>query len=137
MVSEIALNVGFLLMIPNDPKSMVSRYFAAVDAEDLDMILSLLTSDCVFRVETHGVELCGHDQITGMFRRLWANHRAVRHHSFLYVCEGARVSVQFQVENTELDGSVTRKSNCNFFDVEGAQFSRVSVYMAGENTLNG
>ena len=114
---------------------MVDRYFAAVDAEDWDIIRALLTPACVFRVETHGKELRGHAHIETMFRNLWANHNAVSHHSFRYVCEGARVSVQFQVENTELDGSVTRKSNCNFFDVEGTQFGRVSVYMAGENTL--
>ena len=119
--------------------TMVAQYFAAVDAENLEQILALLTPDCVFSVETHGVQLHGHDDITGMFRRLWANHAAVRHHDFHYVSDPAngRVSVQFQVENTEHDGTVTRKSNCNFFDVTGAQFSRVAVYMAGVNTLEG
>lgn len=116
---------------------MVDRYFAAVDAEDWGTIRALLTPACVFRVETHGIELHGHAQIETMFRNLWSSHNAVSHHTFRYICEGARVSVQFQVENTELDGSVTHKSNCNFFDVEGAQFNRVSVYMAGENTLKG
>lgn len=116
---------------------MVARYFAAVDKENLDRILALLTPDCVFGVETHSVRLHGHEEITGMFRRLWANHAAVRHYNFHYVSDqsNGRVSVQFQVENTERDGSVTRKSNCNFFDVAGAQFSRVAVYMAGANTL--
>jgi hypothetical protein len=124
-------------MTSQDLTSMVDRYFAAVDAEDWGIIRALLTPACVFRVETHGVELRGHAQIETMFRTLWANHRAVSHHSFRHICEGARVSSQFQVENTELDGSLTRKSNCNFFDVEGAQFSAVSVYMAGGNTLEG
>ena len=119
--------------------NMVARYFAAVDGEHLEEILALLTLDCVFSVETHGVRLHGHEEISGMFQRLWSNHAAVRHHDFHYVSDPAngRVSVQFQVENTEVDGSVTRKSNCNFFDVVGARFSKVAVYMAGENTLKG
>ena len=118
---------------------MVAAYFSAVDAERLEDILALLTEDCVFSVETHGVILRGHDEISGMFHRLWGNHAAVRHHDFHYVSDPAngRVSVQFQVENTEVDGSVTRKSNCNFFDVVGEKFGKVAVYMAGVNTLEG
>ncbi len=119
----------------SDAEDMVRRYFAAVDSEDLEGILALLTDDCVFSVETHGVVLRGHEEISGMFRRLWANHREVRHRDFRFVEDGPRLAVQFLVENVELDGSLTHKSNCNFLDVEGARFSRVAVYMAGENTL--
>lgn len=117
---------------------LVRRYFQAVDAEDLDAVLSTLTDECVFSVETHGVRLSGKDEITGMFRRLWANHKAVSHTDFRFVPdpEAGRISVQFQVRNTELDGQITRKSNCNFFDICGNQFDRVAVYMAGPNTLN-
>ena len=117
---------------------LVERYFSAVDEERLGDILALMTPDCTFNVPTHSVSLQGHDQITAMFRRLWANHRAVRHHGFAYVCDpgAGRVAVQFQVENTETDGSLTHKSNCNFFDVAAGQFTAISVYMAGANTLN-
>ena len=119
--------------------TMVERYFTAVDAQDLQGVLGVLTPDCVFCVETHGVVLRGRDEIAGMFRRLWNNHRAVRHHDFVHVpsVDGIRIASQFQVENTESDGSVTRKSNCNFFDLKGTRFSKISVYMAGVNTLEG
>nr|WP_246455793.1 nuclear transport factor 2 family protein [Sulfitobacter aestuariivivens] len=118
---------------------MVLRYFTAVDAENLDGILALLTPDCVFTVETHGVDLRGHDEIAGMFHRLWSAHEEVRHRDFRFVSDPAnnRIAVQFLVENVELDGSLTHKSNCNFFDAAGAQFDRISVYMAGANTLHG
>ena len=115
---------------------MVEAYFAAVDTERLEDILALLTPECVFTVETHGVCLRGHAEISQMFTRLWANHAAVRHHGFAHLAQGTRIASQFRVENTEHDGSVTHKSNCNFFDVEGALFSRISVYMAGANTLD-
>ncbi len=119
------------------PSQMVTRYFEAVDAEKLQDILALLTPNCVFSVETHAVTLRGHAEISAMFHRLWSNHAAVRHHDFRFVQDaaGGRIAVQFQVENTETDGAITRKSNCNFFDITGAQFSQVAVYMAGANTL--
>lgn len=117
---------------------MVTAYFTAVDAEDLPAILALLTPDCRFSVETHGVRLRGTDEITAMFSRLWSNHRAVRHHRFTFVPDPARgrIATQFKVENTELDGRLTRKSNCNFFEIDGDRFSAIAVYMAGPNTLD-
>ncbi len=128
---------------PSDPSAsaqidLVRQYFHAVDSEDLDRVLSTLTNDCVFSVETHGVQLSGKDEIAGMFHRLWANHKAVSHTQFRFAPDPAagRISVQFRVENTELDGQITLKSNCNFFDIRDGQFARIAVYMAGPNTLN-
>lgn len=124
-------------MTSKDQILLVGRYFTAVDAEDLAALLATLSTDCVFTVETHGVRLVGHDEISSMFRHLWNSHQAVRHHAFTHVTDpaGGRIASRFQVENTELDGSLTRKSNCNFFEIEGERFSAVAVYMAGPNTL--
>ncbi|WP_050927726.1 nuclear transport factor 2 family protein [Aestuariivita boseongensis] len=124
-------------MTAEDQIALVTRYFTAVDAEDLPGVLATLTEDCCFTVETHGVVLNGTDEISGMLKRLWANHKAVRHHQFRYVADplAERIAAQFLVENTEHDGSLTHKSNCNFFDIRNGRFSRVSVYMAGANTL--
>jgi ketosteroid isomerase-like protein len=118
---------------------LVERYFAAVDGEDLPGVRAVLAPDCVFTVETHGVRLEGHDEISGMFHRLWGNHAAVRHHAFVHVPDpsGGRIASRFAVENTESDGSVTRKSNCNFFEISQGKFRAVAVYMAGPNTLDG
>ncbi|MEM9107738.1 MAG: nuclear transport factor 2 family protein [Pseudomonadota bacterium] len=118
--------------------ALVEAYFAAVDNEDLSGVLATLTDDCVFTVETHGVRLLGHEDIAGMFRRLWASHGAVRHHAFVHVPDpaGNRIASRFQVENTELDGQLTGKSNCNFFEIENTRFRSVAVYMAGPNTLD-
>ncbi|WP_158547351.1 nuclear transport factor 2 family protein [Rhodovulum sp. 12E13] len=119
--------------------ALVERYFAAVDGEDEAALLATLTEDCAFTVETHGVRLQRHAQIAAMFRRLWAEHAAVRHHRFTHVPEpgGGRIASRFSVENTERDGALTRKSNCNFFEIAGERFSAVAVYMAGPNTLKG
>ena len=117
--------------------SLVQEYFAGVDGEDLNKVLSTLTEDCRFSVETHNVELTGHEEIKGMLKRLWRNHSAVRHQAFPFVpfAEQGRVAAQFKVTNTLRDGSEAHKSNCNFFVLRGDRFDSVAVYMAGENTL--
>ncbi|MEM1162874.1 MAG: nuclear transport factor 2 family protein [Pseudomonadota bacterium] len=117
---------------------LVRTYFSAVDRGDLDTVLSTLALDCKFTVETHGVELNGHHDLRGMFERLWKNHAAMVHDQMTFVpnSEAGRIAAQFRVVNTEHDGSITYKSNCNFFDVAYGRFSRVAVYMAGETTLD-
>jgi len=118
--------------------ALVERYFGAVDGEDFDTLRAVLADDCVFSVETHGVELHGIAAIEGMFRKLWADHKSVQHKDFTHVPDekGGRIASQFTVVNTEHDGSLTYKSNCNFFEVQGDRFNRVAVYMAGPNTLH-
>ena len=109
------------------------------NAKDLSGVLATLSHDCLFTVETHGVRLTGHAEITGMFSRLWANHVAVLHDGFAFVPSAAagRIAAQFQVTNTLPGGRKVHKSNCNFFHVRDGVFNQVAVYMAGENTLTG
>ena len=116
---------------------LVERYFAAVDAEDFQAIAAILVPDCVFSVETHGVRLEGIAAIEKMFARLWADHAAVRHRDFIHVpdAEDGRIASRFTVINTHHDGRQVHKSNCNFFEAVAGRFSRVAVYMEGENTL--
>ena len=125
-------------MTENEMIALVEAYFAGVDGEDLTAIHETMTDDCVFSVETHGVELPLRAEIDSMFHRLWKNHAEVRHTDFSFVAdvENQRIAAQFKVINTHHDGSLVHKSNCNFFDVQGGRFSRIAVYMAGENTLN-
>ena len=125
-------------MTDDDLVELVRRYFAAVDAGDLDGVLATLALDCKFTVETHGVELNGHHDLKGMFERLWANHAAMVHDQMRFVPDASqgRIAAQFRVVNTEFDGSTTIKSNCNFFTAAYGRFSRVQVYMAGETTLD-
>ncbi len=125
-------------MNANEMIALVVRYFGGVDQEDFDAICGTFTDDCTFSVETHGVRLESRSQIEAMFRRLWTAHAAVRHEDFVFVPAPAdgRIAVRFTVVNTEHDGSLTYKSNCNFFEIRDGRFARVAVYMAGENTLD-
>ena len=119
--------------------NLVEQYFGAVDREDFLALSRTLAHDCTFRVETHGVSLHGINHIAQMFERLWANHASVKHKDFTHVPAGelGLIASRFLVENTEHDGSKTYKSNCNFFEVGDNGFRKISVYMAGKNTLLG
>ena len=119
-------------------QSHVLTYFRGVDSQDLALTLSTLSSDCVFSVETHGVELHGHDEISGMFERLWASHKSVRHDKFHFIEDQPHnlVAVRFRVTNKLHNDELVYKSNCNFFSLTDGVFTDVKVYMAGENTLD-
>ena len=122
----------------SSPRQMVTDYFHFVDSKNLTSILELMTVDCSFYVETHGVKLQGLNQISMMFQRLWNKHAWVKHDQFQWV-EGRLdqdIAVRFKVTNKLHDGTLVNKSNCNFFTLENGLFSTVRVYMAGLNTLN-
>ena len=119
-------------------EDLVLRYFKGVDKEDIKAILTTLTEDCVFSIETHKIKLVGHEEITSMFKRLWKNHKSVKHKEFYFVKDhiSNQIAVRFQVKNVLHNGQIVLKSNCNFFTLKNGIFSEVRVYMAGENTLN-
>ena len=119
-------------------EDLVLRYFKGVDKEDINAILTTLTEDCVFSIETHKIKLVGHEEITSMFKRLWKIHKSVEHREFYFVKDhiSNRIAVRFQVKNVLHNDQIVLKSNCNFFTLKNGIFSEVRVYMAGENTLN-
>ena len=125
-------------MEKTDYEELVLDYFKGVDEENIDAILETLTEDCVFSIETHGIKLVGHKEIISMFKRLWKNHKSVEHKEFYFVKDpiGNQIAVRFQVKNVLRDDQIVSKSNCNFFTLKDGIFSKVRVYMAGENTLN-
>ena len=119
-------------------ENLVLKYFKGVDEENISSVLDTLTEDCVFSIETHGIKLVGHDEITSMFKRLWKNHASVEHKDFYFVKDAveSQIAVRFQVRNVLYNNQIVSKSNCNFFTLKDGIFSEVRVYMAGENTLN-
>ena len=125
-------------MKKTSPKELVLKYFKGVDEENISSVLDTLTEDCVFSIETHGIKLIGHDEITSMFKRLWKNHASVEHKDFYFVKDAveSQIAVRFQVRNVLYNNQIVSKSNCNFFTLKDGIFSEVRVYMAGENTLN-
>ena len=119
-------------------QDLVRTYFRGVDDEDMALVLSTLSHDCRFSIETHGVTLNGHDEISGMFERLWSSHKSVLHDQFHFAEDqvNGSIAVRFRVTNQLPDDTLVYKSNCNFFTYADRVFTEVRVYMAGENTLD-
>ncbi len=119
-------------------EDLVLRYFKGVDKEDINAILTTLTEDCVFSIETHKIKLVGHEEITSMFKRLWKNHKSVEHKEFYFVKDhiSNRIAVRFQVKNVLHNDQIVLKSNCNFFTLKNGIFSEVRVYIGRRCTYS-
>jgi ketosteroid isomerase-like protein len=112
-------------------------YFAAVDRKDLAGTLAWLAPDARFAVATYDTVFQGHEQISGMFERLFARYQGIWHGDFQHVVQPPdQLACQFHVRNTAFDGQVFRKNNCNFFRMgPDGRFVEVAVYMSGDNAL--
>jgi uncharacterized protein (TIGR02246 family) len=117
--------------------ALVEAYFRGVDTRDAALILSVMTEDCRFHVESHGDEVQGHAAIRAMFEHIWATPGAVVHDRFVHTADepAGRIASQFRVIYTRGDGSTLVKSNANVFQLRGDRFADIAVYMAGENRL--
>ena len=84
-------------------KNLVLSYFKGVDNEDFTTIQNTLSATCRLTVETHEVELQGHQEIKKMFKNLWKNYKSVLHNEFKFIIDKElnKISVQFKVVNTK------------------------------------
>jgi ketosteroid isomerase-like protein len=118
-------------------RALVERYFAAVDAKDLEATLANYTADCCIRAETAGVQHTGRDtEIRDMLERMFKQCETIWHGEFHHVADSAAgtIASQFLYRSVALDGTRLEDRNCNIARVEDGRFSAISVYMA-QNTL--
>ena len=119
---------------------LAERYFACVDAKDVEGTLATLSADCIITVETAGVQHHGRDiEIRGMFEGLFERLEMLWHGDFRHIVdiEAGTIASQFVVRNLTTDGERHEKHNCNVFRLDDDRFGQVSVYMMGVNTLTG
>ena len=97
---------------------------------------AVLTPDCRFSIETHGILHDGRAAIVDLFATRWRGHIRARHHDFTHTPSAAsgRIASQFTVTYSG-EGAAAPKSNANVFTVKNGLISRVQVYMSGENTI--
>jgi ketosteroid isomerase-like protein len=107
------------------------RYFANLDAKNLEATLECFTSDAVLTIQSAFSTHVGRDTgIRQMFERLFERYEKVDYRDFSHVVDlqtGGCAS-RFEVENVTWDGEVERLSNCNFFWFDGAKFKEVWAY---------
>ena len=118
--------------------ALPDSYFKAVDAKDVDAILSHFADDCVLTVQTDHAVFDGADEIRRMFTDFTANSKSIFHEIKNIVVEPAagKVATEQSYIGELNDGTKNDMHNCNFFDVDSeGKFSRVIIWMAGTNPL--
>jgi ketosteroid isomerase-like protein len=115
-----------------------ASYFRAVDAKDVDDVLSHFAHDATLTVQTDQVTFAGADEIRRMFTDFLANSKTVFHEIKNVVVEetAGKVATEQSYIGELGDGARNDMHNCNFFDIgPDGKFTRVIIWMAGANPL--
>ena len=118
---------------------VTKRYFHGVDNFDMDLVLDCFHEDAVLTEVTSMTVHEGREAgIRTMFGGLFDAHSRIWHGNFVHTADTQAESIcsQFSVEVTPKQASQElRYENCNRFYLKDGKFSRVFVYMSGENLL--
>lgn len=115
----------------------IDRYFAAVDAKDIEGALACFHDEALFTVQTSFTRHAGKASIRRMFEDFLGAYETIVHRDFACTVDEAhgRIAASFEAVLTGADGSVTRLDNTNFWRVRDGRFQEVHVYMSGANVL--
>jgi uncharacterized protein (TIGR02246 family) len=118
--------------------ALPDSYFKAVDAGDVDAVMSHFADDATLTVQTDHVTFDGADEIRRMFTEFIGSSISVFHEikNIVVETEASKVATEQSYIGELRDGTKNDMHNCNFFDVgpEGT-FTRVIIWMAGSNPL--
>lgn len=115
----------------------INRYFANVDAKNMDAALACFNEEALFCVQTAFTRHAGKGEIRRMFEDFFAAYETIVHKDFICTVDekNGRISACFEAVLTGHDGSVTRLFNTNFWRIRDGRFQEVYVYMSGANPL--
>ena len=118
--------------------ALPDSYFKAVDAMDVDRILSHFADDAVLTVQTDHAVFNGAAEIRRMFTDFVGNSVSIFHElkNIVVEPEAGKVATEQSYIGELKDGAKNDMHNCNFFDVDAdGKFTRVIIWMAGTNPL--
>ncbi|MFM7246082.1 MAG: nuclear transport factor 2 family protein [Actinomycetota bacterium] len=113
-------------------------YFDAVDAQDVELIVSHFADDATLTIQTANVTHNGKDEIRRMFTDFTENSVFIEHqiHNMVVEADKGKVSTEQDYRGELNDGTKNDMYNCNFFDFnEAGEFQRVIIWMAGTSPL--
>ncbi|MDD3445212.1 MAG: nuclear transport factor 2 family protein [Zavarzinia sp.] len=115
----------------------IRRYFGAVDAKDIEGVLSCLHDEALFTVQTDFVCHAGKPAIRRMLVDYFAAFETIVHRDFKLSADPAtgRVAATFEGLVTTAAGVATRLCNTNIWRVRGGRFQEIHVFMSGPNIL--
>jgi ketosteroid isomerase-like protein len=115
----------------------IDRYFANVDAKNMDATLACFHDEALFTVQTAFTRHSGKAEIGRMFRDFFDSYAKIVHRDFIWTVDErhGRIAASFEAVLTGHDGQITRLMNTNFWRVRDGKFQEVYVYMSGANPL--
>lgn len=115
----------------------VNRYFANVDAKNLDATLDCFNDEALFCVQTAFTRHAGKAAIERMFVDFFGAWKTIVHKDFTCTVDekNGRIAASFEAVLTADNGEVTRFFNTNFWRVRDGRFQEVYVYFSGANVL--
>ena len=127
-------------MTDDDLVRLATRYFTALDTRDSDALADTLADSCLLIIETHNIIHDGKQAICALFESRWTapSDRMVkaRHQDVIHSPSqsSGRITSQFTVTYSGPDAPPP-KSNANVFSMREGKITRISVYMAGANSI--
>ena len=118
--------------------ALPDSYFKAVDAKDVDAIMSHFADDATLTVQTDHAVFQGAAEIRRMFDDFCGNSVSIFHEVKNIVIEpdAGKVATEQSYIGELSAGTKNDMHNCNFFDINAdGQFTRVIIWMAGTNPL--
>lgn len=115
----------------------LNRYFANVDAGNLDAVLDCFHDNAMITVQTAFTTHVGREGIKRMFMDFMGSHKTIIHRDFNCTVDetNGRIAASFIAELENHDGHTTLLENTNFWRVRGDKFQEVYIYMSGANPL--
>lgn len=115
----------------------IRRYFARVDAKDMEATLGCFHDEALLTIQTAFTRHSGKRAIGRMFRDFFDGYAKIVHKDFVCTVDEkhGRIAACFEAVLTGHDGQVTRLHNTNFWRVREGRFQEVYVYMSGANPL--
>jgi ketosteroid isomerase-like protein len=118
---------------------VTKRYFHGVDNFNMDLVLDCFHEDATLTEVTSMTVHEGRDAgIKTMFEGLFAAHSRIWHGNFVHTADVDEQAIcsQFSVEVSPTGADQPlRYENSNRFYMRDGKFTRVFVYMSGENLL--
>ena len=115
----------------------LNKYFASVDAKNLDAVLSCFHDNAMLTVQTAFAVHSGKENIRRMFVDFMDSFETIIHRDFTTTVDAknGRISACFIAELEDSEGNTTLLYNTNFWRVRDDKFQEVYVYMSGANPL--
>ena len=115
----------------------LNKYFAHVDAKNLDAVLDCFHDNAMITVQSAFTTHAGKEEIKRMFVDFMESYKTIIHRDFTCTVDqkNGRIAACFTAELEDHDGGKVLLENTNFWRIRDDKFQEVYIYMSGANPL--